>query len=202
MVSIVMRWHLAWALVAFVVGSPVAAGEALFDAVASGDIGAAERALRSGADVNGRASDQATALILATLGNQPSMVKLLLANGASIDARNSGGFTALHAAAYVGSSSIAELLLGKGAPLDDANNKAGVTPLMVAGEENHPDVAELLIARGADPGHPEIHGYLPITRALWKGNKDIVHIYKQHGVKCPPLNIVGGYDWYQKCLND
>ena len=41
---------------------------------------------------------------------------------------------------------------------------------MVAGEQNHLAVAEFLIARGADVSHPEIHGYLPITRALFKGN--------------------------------
>ena len=52
-------------------------------------------------------------------------------------ARNAGGFTPLHAAAYSGSVPIAELLLDKGAVLEDAANKAGVTPLMVAVEENH-----------------------------------------------------------------
>jgi len=197
-----MRWFLALAFAGFALGTPAAAGEQLFDAVASGDTKAAERALGSGADVDSRAPDQATPLIVAALSNQPSMVELLLTKGASIDARNSGGFTALHAAAYGGSSPIAKLLLAKGAQLDDANNKAGVTPLMVAGEQNHAEIAELLISQGADPSHPEIHGYLPITRALWKGNKDIVHLYKQHGVKCPPLNILGGDEWYQKCLSD
>lgn len=189
-------------MAACAVGSPAAAGEELLHAVASGNLVAAERALQAGEDVNGRAPDQSTSLILAALVGQPSMVKLLLTNGASINARNSGGFTALHAAAYVGSLAVVELLLGNNAQLDDANNKAGVTPLMVAGEENHVEVAELLISRGADPGHPEIHGYLPITRALWKGNDNIVHLYKQRGVKCPPANIVGSDDWYQKCLND
>jgi ankyrin repeat protein len=126
---------------------------------------------------------------------------LLLAKGADIQARNSGGFTALHAAAYAGSVPIAKLLLQKGAVLEDAENKAGVTPMMVAGEQNQLAVVELLIAQGADPRRPEIHGYLPITRALWKGNKDIVRLYKQHGVSCPPVNILGGDDWYQKCLS-
>lgn len=182
--------------------STAAAGQSLFDAVATGDKQGVEQALQSGADVDSRAADQATPLMAATLANQPSIVELLLSKGADVTARNSGGFTPLHAAAYVGSAAIAQELLAKGAPLDDANNKAGVTPLMVAGEENHADVAAMLIARGADPGHPEIHGYLPITRALWKGNKDIVHLYKQHGVTCPPVNIVGSDDAYQKCLGD
>ena len=114
----------------------------------------------------------------AALANQTVIVELLLSKGAEVMARNSGGFTPLHAAAYAGSVTIAKLLLEKGAVLDDADNKAGVTPLMVAGEENHLELAEFLIAKGADPSHPEIHGYLPITRAIWKGNKDIVQLYK------------------------
>jgi ankyrin repeat protein len=182
--------------------STAASAQSLFDAIASGDTQAVERALGSGSNVDSRAADQATPLIAATLANQPSMVELLLKKGADVNARNSGGFTPLHAAAYVGSAAIAGELLAKGAELEDADNKAGVTPLMVAGEENHADVVELLIAKGANPGHPEIHGYLPITRALWKGNKDIVHLYKQHGVACPPVNILGSEEWHQKCLSD
>jgi ankyrin repeat protein len=202
MLLVRMRWLLALLMAGYAVASTTASGQSLFDAVASGDKQGTERALGSGANVDSRAADQATPLIAATLANKPSIVELLLSKGADVTARNSGGFTPLHAAAYVGSATIARQLIAKGAPLDDAQNKAGVTPLMVAGEENHADVAELLIAQGADPGHPEIHGYLPITRALWKGNRDIVHLYKQHGVTCPPVNILGGEEWHQKCLND
>ena len=63
--------------------------------------------------------------------------ELLLSKGADVMARNSGGFTPLHAAAFSGSLPIAKLLLEKGAVLEDAANKSGVTPLIVAGEENH-----------------------------------------------------------------
>jgi ankyrin repeat protein len=99
-------------------------------------------------------------------------------------ARNSGGFTPLHAAAFSGSMAIAELLLAKGAVLDDTSNKAGVTPLLVAAEENHLALAEFLIAKGADVNQAEVHGYMPITRAFWKGNEDIVRLFKQHGATC------------------
>ncbi|MGO6670047.1 ankyrin repeat domain-containing protein [Rhizobium ruizarguesonis] len=197
-----MRWLLALPMAGLAMASPAASAQSLFDVVASGDRHALKQALAGGAKVDDRAADQATPLIAAALGNQPDIVELLLSKGADVTARNSGGFTPLHAAAYAGNAAIAQQLLAKGASLDDAENKAGVTPLMVAGEQDHGDVAELLIAKGADPAHPEIHGYLPITRALWKGNKDIVHLYKQHGVTCPPAKILGGEEWYQKCLND
>ena len=149
-----------------------AAGDPLFDAVAAGDKAAVEQALANGASVDGRASDQATPLMAAALANQTVIVEALLDKGADVMARNSGGFTPLHAAANAGNVPIAKLLLDKGAVLDDADNKAGVTPLMVAGEGNHLELAEFLLAKGADVNHPEIHGYLPITRAIFKGNKD------------------------------
>ena len=169
-----MRGLLALLVLAFA-ATPVAAGDVLFDAVAAGNKAAVEQALANGADVDSRARDQATPLIAAALDNQLAIAELLLSKGADVMARNSGGFTPLHAAAYSGSLPIAKLLLEKGAVLDDAANKAGVTPLMVAGEENHVELSpNSCIAQGADVNHPEIHGYMPITRAFWKGNKDIV----------------------------
>ena len=198
MLSVRMRGLLTLLVLAFA-ATPVAAGDLLFDAVATGNKNAVEQALANGADVDSRARDQATPLISAALRDQFAIAELLLNNGANVMARNSGGFTPLHAAAYSGSVATAKLLLAKGAVVDDAANKAGVTPLMVAGEENHVAVAELLLARGADVNHAEIHGYMPITRALWKGNKEIVWLYKQHGATCPPAESIGGAD-HAKCM--
>jgi ankyrin repeat protein len=194
-----MRNLLALLVLGFA-ATAAAASDPLFDAVATGNKTAVEQALAQGAMVDSRARDRATPLISAALDNQPAIAELLLSKGADVMARNSGGFTALHAAAYSGSLPIVKLLLDKGAVLEDAGNKAGVTPMMVAGEENHVEVAELLIARGADINHPEIHGYLPVTRALWKGNTDIVTLYKQHGVMCPPTKILGSEEWSRRCL--
>jgi ankyrin repeat protein len=194
-----MRGLLALFAVGFAT-TTAAAGNPLFDAVAAGDRTTVEQVLAKGENVDSRASDQATPLIAAALGNQPAIVELLMSKGANVMARNSGGFTPLHAAAYAGSAPIAKLLLDKGATLDDAANKAGVTPLMVAGEQNHVEVAEFLLTRGADANHPEVHGYLPITRALWKGAKDIVRLYKRNGVTCPPAKILGSEEWYRQCV--
>jgi uncharacterized protein len=168
-----------------------AAGEPLFDAATAGDTVAIERLIASGTAVDIRATDQATPLIAAALGGQVDAVKLLLAKGADVMARNSGGFTPLHAAAYSGSVPVAVLLLDNKAARDDAANKAGVTPLFVAVEANHPAIVELMISRGSDVGRPEIHGYSPVTRAFWKGHKDMVRLLKRHGLTCqssPPLD--------------
>jgi ankyrin repeat protein len=163
---------------------PTVAGEALFEAVSAGDKAAVELVLAGGADVDSRARDQATPLIAAALADQLTIAELLLSKGADVMARNSGGFTPLHAAAFSGSLPIAKLLLQKGAVLEDAANKSGVTPLIVAGEENHVQLAEYLIAQGADVNRAEGHGYWPITRAFWKGNTEVVKLFKRHGATC------------------
>lgn len=178
-----MRGLLTLCVLMFFAISTVA-GEAVFEAVSAGDKAAVEQALAGGADVDMRARDQATPLIAAALADQQDIAQLLLSKGADVMARNSGGFTPLHAAAYSGSLPVAKLLLQKGAVLEDAANKSGVTPLIVAGEENHVQLAEFLIAQGADVNRAEGHGYLPITRAFWKGNIDIVKLFKRHGATC------------------
>jgi len=64
---------------------------------------------------------------------------------------------------------------------------------MVAVEENHVAMLELLIARGADINRPESHGYTPITRAGFKGNRDIIRVLKRHGAACPPADMNGAW---------
>ncbi|MBB3458323.1 ankyrin repeat protein [Rhizobium sp. BK313] len=193
-----MRQLLASAVFIFA-ATMTAAGEPLFDAVAAGDSTAVEQALASGISVDSRTRDQATPLMNAALAEQLGIAELLIGKGADVMARNSGGFTPLHAAAFSGSLPISKLLLAHGATLDDAANKAGVTPLMVAGEENHVALATFLLAEGADVGHAEAHGYTPITRAFWKGNTDIVRLFKRHGATCPPASLLGKED-YAKCM--
>ncbi|RUL96420.1 ankyrin repeat domain-containing protein [Rhizobium chutanense] len=183
----------------FLSATVAAAGDPLFDAVSAGNTVAVEQLLASGADVNSRTRDQATPLTNAALGNQLSVAELLIARNADVMARNSGGFTPLHAAAFSGSVPISKLLLAHGAVLDDASNKAGVTPLMVAGEENHVLLAEFFLGKGADVNHAEVHGYAPIARAMWKGNFDIVRLFKRNGVACPSANVLGA-DNYAKCM--
>ncbi|ACP22418.1 putative repetitive exported protein (plasmid) [Sinorhizobium fredii NGR234] len=183
----------------FFAATMAAAGDPLFDAVAAGDAAAVERVLAAGAIVDSRARDQATPLINAALAGQLAIAELLIGKDADVMARNAGGFTPVHAAAFSGSLPIIKLLLDHGAALDDAANKAGVTPLMVAGEENHVALAQFLLAKGADVGHAEVHGYTPITRAFWKGNTDIVRMFKRHGATCPPASLLGEGD-YAKCM--
>lgn len=176
----------------------VAAAETLFSAATAGDTSTISHLLDNGEPVDARARDEATPLIAAALAGQTEATKLLIERGANIMARNSGGFTALHAAAYSGSMPVAILLLDNKAVLDDAENKAGVTPMFVAAEMNHPDVVELLIARGSDVARPEAHGYSAMTRAFWKGHKGMVSLLKRHGLVCQQDKLTASE--YTQCL--
>jgi ankyrin repeat protein len=91
------------------------------------------------------------------------------------------------------------LLLDNNAPRDDAENKAGVTPVFVAAEMNHPDVIELLVSRGADISKPESHGYSAMTRAFWRGNKEVVSLLKQYGQTCQQDKLT--QTEYAQCLD-
>ena len=195
-----MRGALVFFLLA-TAATTAAAGTPLFDAIADGNKTAVDQAMVDGTGVDSRARDEATPLIAASLHNQLAIAELLLSKGADVMARNSGGFTSLHAAAFSGSLPIAKLLFVKGAVLEDAANKAGATPLMVAGEENHVDLAEWLIAKGADVNHAEGHGYMPITRAFWKGNKDIIRLLRRHGATCQGADILGSEADVAKCMS-
>jgi ankyrin repeat protein len=178
---------------------PAAASE-LHDAASSGDLAAVERLLDQGAGVDARGQNAETPLMAAALAGQREVAEALLAQGADVQARNAGGFTPLHAAAYAGSLPVAALLLDHGAKLEDNQNKAGVTPLLVAAEENHPRLVELLIARGSSIATPERHGYLPLTRAFWKGNVEVIQVLKRHGATCQAADILGGEAAYQQCV--
>jgi ankyrin repeat protein len=175
---------IAVALFVFFACSPFAFAGPLHDAAREGDLEKVRALIGDGAVIDTQSERGETPLTLAILAGQGKVVELLVDKGAAIDGRNAGGFTPLHAASYAGDAAIAELLIERGADVNDAQNKAGVTPLFPAIEEDHAAVAELLIARGADLRPQERHGYTALTRALFKGNEDMVILLRAHGAEC------------------
>jgi len=104
--------------------------------------------LLSAPDVNieARAPNGDTALMVAAYNNASQAVALLLAKGAQ---PNRPGWTALHYAAASGNVDIVRMLLDQAAYIDaEAPNKT--TPLMMAARSGKISVVELLIAEGAD----------------------------------------------------
>lgn len=172
------------------IGSSVAFAGPLHDAARIGDTGEALALIDGGADVNALDDFGETPLIRSILDRQEGVAILLLERGAKANGRNQGGFTPLHAAAHSGMAEIAVLLLDGGADVNDQENKAGVTALSVASEEGQVAVVKLLIDRGADLEAAEQNGYTPLTRALWRGRRDVVALLQQSGASCQPVEIL------------
>lgn len=79
---------------------------ALDAAVCAGDIPAAEKALKAGADIN------AVSLAIPVIQKNTAMVQCLVSNGINIDGQDPQGRTGLYTACAEGLNDIADLLLG------------------------------------------------------------------------------------------
>jgi len=146
---------------------------ALMLAIKTGELPVVEILIQAGANVNARETfHRQTALMWAATApkNAGEMVKVLLSKGADFKPRALysdwdsqitsepraqyrpvGGLNALLYAARNGCYDCVDALIAAGG---DANlpTPEGVTPLMLALDNDHNDLAKLLLDRGADPG--------------------------------------------------
>jgi ankyrin len=131
-----------------------------------GDRASAEHLLRAGADVNDRAPNGASALVIAAHSGHGGVAQLLLDKGADANAAGAG-YSALHAAVLLGDVDLVVALLAygadpgsrltKGTPSryyskDYAFNQGlvGATPLLLAARYGDGDTMRVLAAAGAD----------------------------------------------------
>jgi len=153
--------------------SPNLDGEtALMVAIKTGELPIVEMLIKAGAKVNvvEKFHDQTPLMYAAAAGrNAPEMVKLLLAKDANVKPRALfsdwssqitsepraqyrpvGGLTALLYASRAGCYGYVEALIGAGADVN-VPTPEGVTPLMLAIDNDHNEVAKLLLDHGAYP---------------------------------------------------
>lgn len=145
---------------------------ALMLAVKAGELPIVEMLIQAGANVNTiEKFENQTALMWAADApkNAGAIVKLLLSKGADVKPRARfndwpsqitsepraqyrpvGGLTALLYAARSGCIACVEALIGAGADVN-LPTPEGVTPLMIALDNDHNDVAKLLLDHGANP---------------------------------------------------
>lgn len=130
-------------------GAPPPSLERLLQAARTGDVAGVERALASGAPIDGGDPKRGeTALMRAAAFGQRATVQTLLSAGANPMAESAGKRTALHAAAEGGDVDIIRDLLAKGLPVDGGADR-GDTPLTVACAARQPAAVEALVAAGA-----------------------------------------------------
>lgn len=99
-----------------------------------------------GIQIEARAPNGNTALMMAAFRQNKPAVLTLLGKGAAV---NQSGWTALHYAAAANSTDILKLLLERHATVD-APSPSGLTPLMLAAREGQEAAVQLLLERGAD----------------------------------------------------
>src|SRR4051812_48516409 len=146
---------------------------ALMLAIRTGELPIVQMLIKAGANVNTVEKEHhQTPLMYAAAAdrNAGEMVKLLLAKGADLKPRALsydwpshiseeprvqyhpfGGLTALLYAARDGCYDCAEALIAKGADVNVPTQPEGVTPLMIALDNDNNDVARLLLDHGANP---------------------------------------------------
>jgi hypothetical protein len=123
-------------------------------------------------DVNARANNGNSALMIAAYKGNQTAVQVLLKKGAAI---NQPGWTPLHYAAAGGKDDIVRLLLDKGAEID-ARSPNHTTPLMIAAYEGHYSTAKLLLDRGADVTLTNVSGLTTIDYAKHFDRRDIIEL--------------------------
>jgi ankyrin repeat protein len=169
----------------------------LHDAARSGDQVLVQSLLESGTSINEPDETGETPLIAAALGGHARLVVNLLVAGADVDARNDRGMTALHAAAFAGSLDAVKWLIAAGADYEAADNKFGVTPLIVAAEEGRVEVVSHFIKLGAKLETVERHGYSALTRAGYHGSDTVIAALLKAGAACQEIDPL----WLKDCAS-
>lgn len=136
------------------------AQEALLRAARNGDLEGIARALREGADANGKGEDGVTALLAAVHAEETKAIEALVRAGADPNDPMSvfgSAWTPLHQAASKVLEESAKALLEAGADVD-ARADGGMTPLMLAAGHPHGATARMLLEAGADCGARDDRG--------------------------------------------
>ncbi len=163
----------------------------LMNALNGNNIMVAGFLIRQGADINIKANDGATALILAC-GCSEDIAKQLLEKGADIHALTDKGNGVFTQCTSVGlrretvSYKFAEYLLAQGADIDEANTTSwykGYTPLLWAVSSGDEKLVSFLVKNGANVNAIAVEGKTPLSIATEAGYTNIVEILKANGAK-------------------
>jgi len=199
-------------------GANVDGESALMLAIKNGAVPIVQMLINAGANVNTVEKEQnQTPLMYAAAAkkNAGEMVKLLLAKGADVKPRSLsydwpshisaevrvqyhpfGGLTALLFASRDGCYDCVEALIASGADVNAATTQEGVTPLMIALDNDNNDVAKLLLDHGANPGLFDWYGrtalYIAVDRKDGgsSGGNIKVTVDRSHSARTSVMDVI------------
>ncbi len=157
----------------------------LLFAARHGDVGSARLLLDAGTDVNDKAADGNSALVVAAMSGHGQLAEFLLDRGANPNA-SGAGYGALHAAVLRPNPALVRALLANGANPNAQLTRGtpvprwtyqfvftlrekGATPSMLAAKYLEPEIMQILAAGGADPLLPMDDGTTALMAAVGLG---------------------------------
>lgn len=182
--------------------------QALFDAIAAGDLAKVQTALAATpALASARGKDGVSAVRHALYHRREQVAKALLANRPTLDVFDAAatgdearlkeliegdpaivkavagdGFTPLHLAAFFGHLGAARLLVQHGADVKaEAQNASKVQPLHSAVAAQHPGIAALLLQHKAPRDPRQAGGYTPLHAAAKSGDLETLGLLLDMG---------------------
>ncbi|RLN91982.1 hypothetical protein BBJ28_00022491 [Nothophytophthora sp. Chile5] len=137
-------------------------------------------ALKTGSNVNSRANDTWTALMVAAEKDRLNIVQFLLDADVEMDARTSQGYTALLLAAWRGHLGVVRALVSHGAAVDLADAK-GHTPLMMAAKTGQDDIVQYLVKQNANVDARTKNGWTALHVAVFNDQLSAVRVLLDSG---------------------
>ncbi|KAI5623419.1 ankyrin repeat and SOCS box protein 3 [Silurus asotus] len=151
----------------------------LFFAAKNGQLRAARRLIRAGADLNKMSNDLSSPLFVAVDNDHKEVVELLVSEGAEVNETHSiSGWSCLHQAVYKGNTEIVKVLV-RVCSLEVVDDY-GITPLFVAAQYGHHQCLEILAVAGANVNCQANDMATPLLIAAQEGHLLCVELLLAH----------------------
>jgi ankyrin repeat protein len=157
------------ACAAFVASGKAMSQTPLHAAAAKGDVAGIKKLLSEGASIDTRDRTGATALLVATHGNQAAAAQALINAGADVNAKDNINDSPYLYAGARGHLEILKMTLAHGADLKSTNRYGG-TALIPAVERGHVETVRTLIEAGVDVDHVNRLDWTALLEAIILGN--------------------------------
>ncbi len=161
----------------------------LLEAVAHGDVEAANLLLESGADSLRPNAQGITPIVLATVNGNVPMVQLLLKKGVPLHSYYNN-MPLMHVAAQAGQLAMLTALKEAGTDVN-IRDAAKRTPLHIAAEQGNPEVVQWFLDNGAELEAKDSEGYTPFHNAVLNGQEAVFTVLQEAGADLNSHNDLG-----------